>query len=178
MELIIVRHGQSEANQQDITSGPDVSLTIEGKQQAGDLARRLQNLEIEKIYSSPFKRAMHTAQPIADLLNIRIDVDHRLREVSFGSFEGRPHSEVVKIIGKDPRGLFNEYEYDFKPYGGESSKEVEARVKSFLEDLKKQRYKLVLIVTHGGIIRWINYLVTGEKIGSTTYAEELHLNHQ
>jgi len=178
MELIIVRHGQSEGNKADIAAGPYSPLTKEGEQQAQDLAKRLQGLEIEKIFCSPFKRTKQTAIPIAKRLGMSVDYDQRLVEVSFGSFEGKPHDEVVKVLGKDPRGLFNDYEYDFGPYGGETSKEVEARVRSFLEDLREQDYKLVLIVTHGGIIRWINYILTGEKIGSTTYTEELHLNHQ
>jgi alpha-ribazole phosphatase len=179
MELIIVRHGLSVANVKDIASGRyDSRLTEEGKQQARNLASRLRGLEIEKIYSSPLKRTMQTALPIAEILDISIDVDRRLAEVHFGSFEGGPNAEVERVLGKTPREFFNSYEYDFSPYGGESSKEVESRVKSFLDDLKKQDYKLVVLVTHGGIIRWINYLITGEKRGPLPNAEELHLNHK
>ena len=175
MEIIVVRHGQSEGNKADKAAGPNSALTKEGRQQAEDLARRLEGLEIDKVFCSPFKRTKQTVAPIAERLSMPVDFDQRLAEVSFGSFEGQPHHEIVKVLGKDPRGLFNDYVYDFRPYGGETSIEVEERVRSFLEDLKKQDYKLVLIVTHGGIVRWINYIVTGEKIGPTPNAEELTL---
>ena len=73
------------------------------------------------------------------------------------------------------RDLFNTYKYDLTPYGGESSTQVEARVRSFYDELKDQPYKTVLAVTHGGIVRWLHYLATGEKIGPRSNAEELHL---
>lgn len=176
MELIIVRHGLTEANINGIANGQlDEPLAEEGKSQAQELAQRLESKEIEIIYSSPLKRASLTAIPIAEKLGKTINIDHRLMEVNFGSFEGRPNAEMEKTLGSSARELFNKYEYDFTPYGGESSAQVEARVKSFYDDLKDQPYEMVLVVTHGGIVRWLHYLVTGEKIGPRPNAEELHL---
>lgn len=176
MELIVVRHGVTEANINGITNGQlDEPLASEGEIQAQELAERLAPKPIEIIYSSPLKRATFTAMPIAEKLGKTINIDHRLIEVSLGRFEGKPNTEVKKELGSEMRDLFNQYEYDLIPYGGESSTQVETRVQSFLEDLKDQPYKMALIVTHGGIVRWIHYLVTGEKTGPRPNAEELHL---
>jgi len=73
------------------------------------------------------------------------------------------------------RELFNKYEYDLTPYGGESSAQVEKRVRSFYESLIKQPHETILIVTHGGILRWLHYFITGKKIGPRPNSEELHL---
>ena len=176
MELILVRHGLTEANKNGITNGQlDEPLAEDGKVQAQELADRLKDKSIDIIYSSPLKRATLTALPIAEKLGKTINVDRRLIEVSFGEFEGRPNKEVKEALGDEMRDLFNKYEYDLTPYGGESSEQVEERVKSFLEELKAEPYRSVLIVTHGGIVRWLHYFVTGEKIGPRPNGEELHI---
>jgi broad specificity phosphatase PhoE len=178
MELIIVRHGLSEANKAQRVGDPDSPLTEEGRQQALALADRLKDLQIEVIYTSTMRRSLDTAAPYARKIDKKVIADPRLGEVRFGTLEGRPDSEAVKIVGANIRDLFDSYEYDFTEWGGETSEQVRARVQEFLDDLKKQPYKLVLIVCHGGIIRWLHYLITGEKISWLPNAEELHLNHK
>ena len=177
MEVIIVRHGLSESNKADEVGGPDTPLAEEGLQQAEELAERLAGLEIDAIYSSTMPRAIDTAKPIAKKIGKEVIMDERLCEVDFGAyFYGKPH-EILKeelggISGSD---AMDSYVYDFSKWGGETSQEVESRLKSFLEDLKKQPYELALIVCHGGVVRWLHYLITGEKITRQANAEELHL---
>lgn len=176
MEIIVVRHGQSEANKNGVVGYPEVPLTEEGKQQALALAERLKGLDIEAIYTSTMLRALDTAAPLATKIKKKIIADPRLGEVRFGRLEGMPDPKAEKLISSSIRDLFDAYEYDFSQWGGETSKDVETRVQSFLDDLKKQPYELVLIICHGGIVRWLNFLITGEKIGRQPNAEELHLN--
>jgi broad specificity phosphatase PhoE len=176
MEIIIVRHGLSEANKAGIVSGHlDTPLTKEGHMQAKKLAERLTGKKIEAIYSSPLKRAMETALPLAEKLGIEINVDRRIMEVSFGDFESKSNEKLRQKLGMAPRDLLDTYEYDFSSFNGESSDEVRSRVDSFLKDLKEQPHKTVLVVAHGGIVRWLHYLITGEKITWMPNAEELHL---
>lgn len=165
MKIIVVRHGLTDANKNGIINGRllDDNLTSEGKQQAVDLANRLSRLEIDRIFSSPLKRAIETALPIAEKLNLNIDIDARLNEVNFGSLTGKKYDDIKNILGDTASNLLSSYEYNFEPFGGESYQIVEQRVNSFLEDLKEKPYKSVLIVTHGGIVRWIHYLCTKER---------------
>jgi broad specificity phosphatase PhoE len=176
MEIILVRHGESEANAEDKVSGRlNTPLTTNGYGQATNLAKRLGDLQIDCIYTSPLKRATETALPIAERVNTEVIIDKRLIEVSWGEFEGKLVKDFQQLLNANPSQKLDSYEYDFKQYGGESAKEVRQRVESFLNDLKISKHKLVLIVCHGGIIRWLNYLITGEKISRQPNAEELYL---
>jgi len=176
MQVVIVRHGLSEANKRGVVSGHlDTVLTKEGKNQAQKLADRLAGLDIDVIYSSPLKRATETALPLAERLNKEIDIDRRLMELDWGSFEGKPNREFEKVFGADGRAILDTYKYDFTPFGGESSAQVKARVKSFVDDLKKQPHERVIIVCHGGIVRWLHFLITGQKITWQPNAKEIHL---
>ncbi|MGH7157290.1 MAG: histidine phosphatase family protein [Candidatus Saccharimonadales bacterium] len=176
MEIILVRHGLSESNKAHMIGAPDTSLAPEGYQQAEDMAKRLADLKIDAIYSSAMPRAVDTAKPLARQMNTKVIEDQRIGEVSFGSWEGKSNEELVKATGVSSWELLDSYAYDFSPWGGEKYDQVETRVKSFLNDLKKKPYKLVLIVCHGGIVRCLHYLITGEKITSQPNAEEIHLN--
>ncbi len=179
MEIIIVRHGLSDANKAGIVSGRlDTPLTKEGIAQAQDLSKRLTGLEIDTIYSSPLKRAKNTAKPIADKLGKEIKIDDRLVEVDWGSFEGKQNEVFEKKFGMNGREMLDTYSYDFSKWGGETSEEVRARIQDFLDELKTKPHKLVLIVCHGGIVRWLHYLITGEKITWQPNAEEIHLDSQ
>jgi broad specificity phosphatase PhoE len=176
MEIIIVRHGLSEANKAGIVSGHlDTPLSKEGKDQAQKMAARLAGLKIDAIFSSPLKRAIDTALPLAEKIGTKVIVDRRLIELNWGDFESKPDADFIKVYGAPARDILDTYKYDFSEYGGETSEQVEARIKSFLEDLKKQPYQLVLVVCHGGVVRWLHYLITGEKITWQPNAEELHL---
>jgi broad specificity phosphatase PhoE len=174
MEAIIVRHGLSEANKAGII-GTDSNLAPEGEKQAMELADRLQPLDIDAIYSSPLKRASQTALPLAESLGKEMYIDRRIREVDWGDFDGKPDSFFASKIGTGPREALDSYEFDFHAYHGESAADVEARVKSFVEDLKTEPYARVLVVCHGGIVRMLHYVITGKRIPWQPNGQEIHL---
>ena len=62
LELILIRHGQTDSNKRRTYVGwTDVELNEEGIRQARNLKEKLKNLSVDKIYSSPLKRARKTA---------------------------------------------------------------------------------------------------------------------
>lgn len=64
--LILVRHGETEWNRVERFRGRmDIELNERGRRQAQAVASRLSTWRIEAIYSSPLKRALQTAQPLA-----------------------------------------------------------------------------------------------------------------
>jgi broad specificity phosphatase PhoE len=174
MEIIIVRHGLSEANKAGII-GTDSNLAIEGERQAKELAERLQSRDIDVVYCSPLKRTSQTALPIAEKLNKEINIDHRIREVDWGDFDGQPDAFFMSKIGMPPSDALNSYGYDFRKHNGESAADVETRVKSFVDDLKEKPYESVLIVSHGGIVRMLHFVITGQKITKPSNGQEIHL---
>ena len=93
MRLILVRHGQSTANEQGICHGQTNHLLSEkGKAQVKKLALRLKNEKIDIIYSSDLKRAIQTTKAITKYHpHIKIIKDKRIREFKLGDWEGKPY---------------------------------------------------------------------------------------
>lgn len=101
MELILVRHGQTEWNKEQIFRGSkDVELDKTGRKQAGALGNRLKNRKIDAIYSSSLKRAMSTAEAISRHQGLAVMVGPGLVDMSFGEWEGHSHQEVMRLYPK------------------------------------------------------------------------------
>ena len=81
--LLLIRHGESEANRNRVFGGqinPD--LQERGVMQAKLTAKFIaENYKVDKIYSSDLKRAYRTAQPLSYILNMEIKAEKRLREI-------------------------------------------------------------------------------------------------
>ena len=89
MKLYISRHGQTPWNVEDLVCGrADVPLTEVGLAQAKLLADSAMDKGIEVILASPLLRARQTAQAVSDAIGVPIQIDDRLVEFDFGSFDG------------------------------------------------------------------------------------------
>lgn len=148
MSIFVARHGETLWNIENRVLGrTDIALTDKGRNQALILADTVIDKNIEKIISSPLKRAMETSSIVAERIGIEFSVDKRLIEQDFGIYEG--------VFRDDEEYQRAKREY-FKRYpNGESYLEVAHRVYSFLKELKDINSN-VLVVTHGGICRIIN----------------------
>lgn len=127
---------------------PDVPLTPLGERQASDAAARLAGSGARTVWSSDLRRAVDTARPIAARLGAAVILDPDLRERSLGGFEGQPSADVLAAPGTawaDP---------GWRPPGGESVRDVAARVRRFLRRLHQQAAgSPVVVVTHGDTAR-------------------------
>ena len=150
LHLILVRHGETSWNKQRRYQGQsDVPLNALGHRQAELAARRLADYDIDAIYASDLKRALETAEPIAVALGLAIKAEPRLRELNFGILEGMGFDEAH---AKHP-DVINAWieDYDRAPEGGEGHTAFGERVRSFLEDLKRDHQgETVMLVAHGG----------------------------
>lgn len=95
--IYFIRHGESEANVKKVFAGQkeDSLLTDEGREQAKITAKEIikEGLKIDKIYSSPLKRASETAKIIAEELGFdasEIIIEERVIEYDMGSLTGTP----------------------------------------------------------------------------------------
>ncbi|MDQ5943418.1 MAG: hypothetical protein QG675_186 [Patescibacteria group bacterium] len=149
MKLYVVRHGQTNYNELGLcNSDPkvDVHLTRVGIEQAKKLASKLKSTDIEQVYVSELKRTIQTAQIVNKFHNAPIVIDARLNDIRFG-YEGKHYSEYHAALdraGDKWTARFN---------GGESITDLRERTQDFLNDLKIQDHRSVLIVTSGGIIQ-------------------------
>ena len=149
MKLLIARHGETAWNVENRISGrTDVPLTEKGLQQAQALAKNAVDKGIEVILASPLLRARQTAQAVSDAIGVPVEIDERLIELDFGSFEGAPRT--------DPGFQYTRAQFPTRYPGGESAFMLAHRVYSCLEDVKR-RYdgKTVLLVCHGGVCRMV-----------------------
>lgn len=98
--LLLVRHGETEWNRDERFIGSsDVPLSEQGTKQAEALAGRLAGESIAAVYSSGMMRALETASIIARIHDLAPIVDPRLREVSYGEWEGHTAEEVEDRTG-------------------------------------------------------------------------------
>ena len=149
MKLYIARHAQTTWNVDDLVCGrADVPLTDLGHQQAQKLAESSLDKKIDVILCSPLERARHTAQPISDAIGVPIQIDDRLVEFDFGSFDGtsRFGEEFVWLRAQMPTRF----------PGGESGFDLAYRVYGLLYEIKeKYADKNVLLVCHNCVSRMV-----------------------
>ena len=152
--LILVRHGYSVSNEQKyFTGNMDIALTELGKMQAQKCAEFLKDFPIDFIYSSDLSRAMDTAKPIAEKLNLPIHPDSALREIYAGQWEGVPFTLLEQRF-PDSYRTWKENIGLAVCDGGESVRSFSARViKGIIEIAERHPGKTVLIATHATPIR-------------------------
>jgi alpha-ribazole phosphatase/probable phosphoglycerate mutase len=153
--LILVRHGAPEAAASGRCYGAlDVGLSTEGVAQAARTAAWLAGAPLAAV-SSPRRRALDTAAPIARAHALEVRVEPALRELDFGELEGLTYDEVAR---RHP-ALWAEWmarptEVTFP--GGESYAMLRARVLAAADGLRRAHTgSAIALVAHGGSLRTI-----------------------
>ena len=126
-----MRHGESEHNIKGVVNGnpgADFHITPKGYEQAKALAEQLgSRTDIAAIVTSEMKRTQETAAPLAQKLNLEIQIDSRINDINAGALEGIPILEFRKITDNVKKSV----------QGSETNEDIARRLKSFLEDLHK-----------------------------------------
>lgn len=136
MRLIVVRHGETEWNKMKRVQGmTNIPLSQHGQRQARLVARRLRNLRISAIFSSPLDRAKSTANAIGAACRVPVTVDESLREINFGDWEGCTFEEIG---ARDPEMLavWNATPHLCTPPNAETLLQVAERSAAFVERIK------------------------------------------
>ena len=156
----LIRHGATDWNAERRLQGrADLPLSAPGREAVRGW--RVPALLAEAVWvSSPLERARQTA---ALLGRSGYPVDERLIEMDWGEWEGRRRDELLAEAGarldRDPLGR------DFRPPGGESPREVAARLKPWVCEIARAG-RPAAAVTHRGVIRALYAEATGwEMIG-------------
>lgn len=154
-KFIIVRHGQSKANEGGYLAGvTDVPLSSLGEKQANAVCQYILNkYKIDAIYSSPLERACNTVKGVADALDLPIIKEDNLIELDFGELEGLT-LENIKANYDNAYGKWANDPGVYVPKGGEAMIHLQARVVEKLKEIaKKEGEKTVLIGSHSSVIR-------------------------
>ncbi|MEK6826589.1 MAG: histidine phosphatase family protein [Nanoarchaeota archaeon] len=163
-EFIFVRHGETQDNKEGILQGHlDVSLNETGLKEAEKIAEHLRRIKFDAIFSSDLTRGMQCAQEIQkNTLHLKIKKDKLLREKNLGAHQGK---QLFKDLGYEDNSYNSmvKHLYECKCPNGETNGQLLERIKKFLLSVNKIENKMVLVVTHGGVVMLLlNYLLKEE----------------
>jgi len=167
MKVILMRHGETDSNRDGIWMGRelDVSINETGKTQLEQTISLIKPLNPEVIIASPLRRTRDSAEVLGNTFGIPVELDDRLIEVGVGSLSGKTRVEAAKLMSLSLEEVMRQYrigQYDYTSVGGESAKHIFDRSQDFLNDLSKRKERCVIIMTHGGIVRSLHELITGD----------------
>jgi broad specificity phosphatase PhoE/ribonuclease HI len=158
--LVLVRHGRTaltEVHKISGGTGDDPMLSILGHQDAAAAAKLIAGFsgngpfahlpKPTAVIASPMQRTRETAEHIASALGLGVETEERLREISFGDWDGHTNEEVAQKwpeVFQSWRGSWTE-----SPPNGESLEVFDARIRSVREFiLDKYRGQTVVVVAH------------------------------
>lgn len=149
-KLVLIRHAEFVKPVPGAYYGQsDLPLTEQGEAQARSLSRWLKAIapDISRIECSDLKRAVRTAELALPVC--QPELNHSLREISFGKWEGRTYAQIKD----EPE--FSQYAGGGPAPGGESAADFAARVIKAADDFLSQCEGTCAIVAHAGPIRHI-----------------------
>ena len=164
--LILVRHGQSMANLEEVYAGhSDFDLSPKGHKQAETTAGYIiNNYKIDKIYSSDLTRAYNTAKKVADSLDLDIITDENLREIYAGKWESTPFNVLVEKYHEEYSVWLNDIG-NSACTDGESVKHLSERILAALTKIARENDgKTVLVAFHATPIRAMQCLWQGKTL--------------
>jgi 2,3-bisphosphoglycerate-dependent phosphoglycerate mutase len=159
--LVLVRHGQSEWNLQNLFTGwRDVGLTEKGIAEARAAGRQLKalGLRFDIAFTSALTRAQRTLDLMLDELgqrSIPVLRDQALNERDYGDLSGLNKDDARRKWGEEQVHVWRR-SYDVAPPGGESLKDTAARVLPYyLQEILPRvlRGERVLVSAHGNSLR-------------------------
>ncbi|USG64539.1 histidine phosphatase family protein [Brevibacillus ruminantium] len=180
MRWIWIRHGETEENRQRRYHGhTDAPLNQAGMEQARKLSNLLACEKPDLFYTSDLLRSRQTAEGLSAAWGIAPTPVPELRELSFGDWEQLTYEELMSLAGERARQWYDD-PFQYAPPGGETVAQLGSRVDRLIkgvlrklsdraeernsadQEWSKGRHQrqgrkpeqTVVLVTHGGAIRW------------------------
>lgn len=172
--IYLVRHGQTAFNRERRLQGRlDSGLTDLGRTQARAMARLLADLLALdppapwRLVASPLGRARATAAIIGARLDLPVETDPRLMEISCGAWDGRLRREIEAEAPE----AFAQSGWAFRAPMGEAYEAVSARLADWLASLPPEPGRRVIAVGHGISGRVLRGLYAGLSLDETVNQE-------
>jgi alpha-ribazole phosphatase len=155
-KVVFIRHGQTEWNVNGRYQGQsDVPLSPAGEEQARLLAAHFPVGHIDAVYASDLKRAMFTAQAVADKFGLPVRQEPAFRELCFGDWEGLTYEEITSQWADAMANFMNHPDIMEIP-NGETFPEVQARaMKRLNEIIALHEGQTIAVTAHGAVLRTI-----------------------
>ena len=148
-KIILVRHGETEWNQQSRLQGHQNSpLTKNGELQALETKDALGSHVINRAYVSPLQRAQETMGIILSDRELIAIKSNNLKEIGLGPWEGKTKEET-KISHPTEYDYFWNKQHEFSLSGAETYQQLQERLVSELKNIfEEEKHKTILVVTH------------------------------
>ena len=161
-ELVVIRHGETLWNSEHRMQGQqDSALSERGQAQARALGKRMRTERFAHLYSSDLVRAFETAKAISDVTGHEIRIDMRLRERSFGIFEGLTRAEMAARHPEE-YARFRTRDPDYALPGGESPRAFHERCMGCLTELANRHLgERIVVIAHGLLLASLYRVVHG-----------------
>ena len=180
----MLRHG--ELVQSGILCGhTDIALSECGKQQLNDAVAKLPT--ISHCYSSPLVRCQAFAEQFCRKNQLSLQVLAQLKEMNFGDWDGQDYESLWqerKLLNEETPtlGAFWQNPWQCSPPNGETMIDFTTRVDAVWQQLLQQITELsqattksenILVLSHGGVIRYILAKVLGLPLPGTAHMTQL-----
>lgn len=157
--LILLRHGQSQWNQENrFTGWVDVDLSEKGVEEARQAGEILKQFRINRVFTSVLKRAIETASialEVAGQSSVPMLQNIALNERHYGDLQGLNKDDMRQKYGAEQVHIWRR-SYDTRPPGGESLKDTCDRVLPYYRKVIKPYVlagETVLVSAHGNSLR-------------------------
>ena len=174
--LYLIRHAQSEGNLLKTLQGQlEANLTDKGLRQVQALSsyfkEKKTEFKIERVFSSDLRRAFLTAEGIAKVLDLKVEIEGDFREANYGRWQGVSR----KIIAQEDPLEYQEWLADKRkrPTWCESFEETTSRAKKALIRCSQKTTGNFVVLSHGGTIHSIVGLSENRK---SSYLETMIQN--
>lgn len=152
--VYLVRHAQAVANVTGYCYGvSECDVTEEGKEQLVKLAERFRNIPIDKIYASPMKRTLATANAVNKYHDVPLLQEPGVIEINAGAWEMKMWDDL-KTLYPDEFEIWTIKPHLWKTQGAETMSEVFHRMKNTVDNLAREnKNKTIVVVSHACALR-------------------------
>jgi broad specificity phosphatase PhoE len=175
-DFVFLRHGESVGNAEERFQGQsDFPLTETGREQARALADRwlTEGMKFDLVLTSPLSRAKETAEIVAGVLAVQVETNPIWLERNAGGVSGLTREEASKLF---PEPEFTT-PYDAFGESGEGDWELYLRAGKALHDLIKRPAGKYLVVTHGGLLNKMMYVILGIPVQANYNGPRFRFNN-
>jgi broad specificity phosphatase PhoE len=171
LRLYLLRHGQTAMSRANVFCGRklDPVLTDEGVAMASAFAAAHRDAKWTAIYSSPLVRAVATATPLANAVNLPVELRDGLAEIDYGDWDGLT-ADVVAQRWHDEHERWAADPAWNPPTGGETAIALSQRMNNVVEEITGAHLDgNVLVVSHKASIRVLLCGLLGVDVGRFRY---------
>ncbi len=164
--IYLLRHGEIDNVEPKRFMGQtDVPLTDRGIEQAYWWRRQWSKIRFNGIWCSDLERSRQTAEIMREQFECTLKVTPSLREIDLGEWDGMP-VEAIRSEFSDEWAARGRDMAGYRPPGGESFADLQARIVPVFEEIARDATGNVLITAHSGVNRVILCHLLGMPLGN------------